>query len=162
MISFYELYESEILSATNLEAGSFICCKDSTNIYMVPTVGGAPVKMADTVIFITDTKRQEILAPINGKFYFCIDTGKFWVYYNEWVCINEDPITAFDIEPVIVPSSGSVTVTDSRIKAANTGIFVPDLSVADLISDITVTCSDGSAVIEGTTNYDIPGVLKIS
>ena len=39
-VDFYELYESEVLAATNLKAGAFICCKDSTNMYMVPTTGG--------------------------------------------------------------------------------------------------------------------------
>lgn len=90
MISFYELNESEVLSATGMEAGSFICCKDSTNIYMVPVTGSKPVKMADTVIFLTDSQRQNMLAPINGKFYYCTDTSKYWVYYNTWICINED------------------------------------------------------------------------
>lgn len=161
MITYYELNESEVISATGLEAGAFICCKDSTNIYMVPTTGGTPVKMAETTKFLQESERANILAPINGKKYFCYDTGKMWVYYNGWININPDIISEFDIENVILTSTGSVTVSDSRIKSVNTGVFIPDLSVSDLVSNISVTCANGSATITGTTSYDIVGVLKI-
>lgn len=161
-VQFYELNESEVLAATSMEAGSFICCKDSTNMYMVPTTGGTPVKMAETTRFLTETERANILAPINGKKYFCYDTGKMWIYYNQWICINETAQDEFDIENVILPSSGSVTVTDSRIKSTHTGTFTPDMSVADLVSGISVTCANGSATVTGTTSYDIPGTLKIN
>ena len=161
MITYYELNESEVISATGLEAGAFICCKDSTNIYMVPTTGGTPVKMAETTKFLTESERAAILAPINGKKYFCYDTGKMWIYYNDWININPNAVYELDIENVVLTSTGSVTILDSRIKSSNTGIFIPDLSVDDLVSDISVTCADGSATITGTTSYDIVGVLKI-
>ena len=161
-VDFYELYESEVLAATNLKAGAFICCKDSTNMYMVPTAGGKAVKMAETTKFLTETERANILAPINGKKYFCYDTGKMWIYYNDWICINPSTQVEFDIENVVLPSTGSVTISDSRITASSNGTFIPDLSVADLVSNISVTCAAGSATITGTTSYDITGTLKIN
>ena len=66
-ITFYELNESEVLSGSSFEPGSLICCKDSTNIYMTPTNGTIPVKMAETTQFMTESARANILAPINGK-----------------------------------------------------------------------------------------------
>ena len=161
-VDFYELYESEVIAATNLKPGAFICCKDSTNMYMVPTSGGKAVKMAETTKFLTDAERQNILAPINGKKYFCYDTGKMWIYYNDWICINPSVQSEFDIEYVVLSKTGSTTVTDSRITASSTGTFVPDLSVADLVSNLSVTCTNGSATITGTTSYDITGTLKIN
>jgi hypothetical protein len=84
-----------------------------------------------------------------------------WVYYNEWVCLNSDISTEFDIENVELPSSGTVSVSDSRIKTTSTCTFIPDLSVADLVSGITITAAAGSATITGTTSYTIPGTLKV-
>ena len=161
-VQFFELNESEVLASNSLEPGSFICCKDSTNMYMVPTVGGKAVKMAETTRFLTESERNNILAPINGKKYFCYDTGKMWVYFNAWICINPDAEKAeFDIENVVLTSSGSVTVSDSRISTSSSGTFIPDLSVNDLVTGISVTCNNGSAIVRGTTSYDIPGTLKI-
>ena len=31
-VNFYELNESQVIGNTKLAAGSFICCKDSTNV----------------------------------------------------------------------------------------------------------------------------------
>lgn len=161
-VAFYELNESAVVNATNFPAGALICCKDSTNIYMVPTAGAKPVKMSDTTIYSTEAVREALLAPINGKQYFCYDTGKMWIYYNKWVCLNPDIVSEFDIENVVLTSTGSVTVTDSRIKSTHNGTFIPDLSVADLVTGISVSCANGSATITGTTSYDIVGTLKIN
>ena len=161
MINFFELNESQVINNDNLTPGSFICCKDSTNIYMVPTTGGKPIKMSETTKFITESNRASILAPINGKMYFCYDTGKMWIYYNGWVCMNPDISTEFDIENVTVTSTGNVIISDDRIKTTSTGSFIPDPSVADLISNINVTCNNGSATVTGTTSYTVFGTLKI-
>ena len=152
-VNFYELNESQVIGNTKLAAGSFICCKDSTNVYMVPSTGGTPVKMADTVIFLTNTQRQNLLVPIDGKFYFCTDTKKYWAYYGDWVCLNPDTVSEFALEATI-PTTGSVTISDSRITANNTG-------VSDLVSGVTVTCAAGSATIRGTCSYPIMGTLRI-
>lgn len=159
-VNFYELNESQVIGNTKLAAGSFICCKDSTNVYMVPSTGGAPVKMADTVIFLTDTQRKNLLVPIDGKFYFCTDTKKYWAYYGDWVCLNADVASEFALEATI-PTTGTVTVSDSRITAKNTGVFIPDYSVSDLVSGVTVTCAAGKATIKGTCSYPIMGTLRI-
>lgn len=162
MVDFFELNESQVLANPNgLVPGSFICCKDSTNIYMVPTDGTNPVKMSETTKYMTETERANILAPVNGKKYFCYDTGRLWVYYNDWFCLNPSSKVEFDIEDVIVSNTGSATVSDSRITASSTGTFFPDMSVNDLISNIVVTCDNGSATITATCSYEIPGVLKI-
>ena len=161
-VDFYELYESEVLASTSLKAGAFICCKDSTNMYMVPTTGGKAVKMAETTKFLTEAERSNILAPINGKKYFCYDAGKMWIYYNNWICINPTVQFEFDIENVVLAKTGSVVVSDNRITTSSKGTFIPDMSVADLVSGISVTCTNGSATITGTTSYDIPGTLKIN
>lgn len=39
----------------------------------------------------TDQDRLSLLAPINGVFYFVIDTSIFWTYKNSWVQITSPP-----------------------------------------------------------------------
>lgn len=100
-----------------------------------------------------------------------IENKEVWEYMKTNNLINDDELYLiqednegayeFDIEPVSVPSTGSITVSDSRIKADMTGTFIPDLSVIDLISNISVTCAEGSATITATTSYEIPGVLRL-
>ena len=117
-------------------------------------------RMAEPILFITEAERQT-MTPMAEKVYFCTDTDKLWVYYDKWVCINEDAVDSFEID-MVLSKTGSTTVTNSRISANSVGAFVPDISVADLVSDIVVTFTDGSATVTGTTSYDIPGVLKIN
>lgn len=160
MVDFYELLESQVVGNTKLNPGSYICCKDSKNIYMVPTAGGVPVKMADTVIFLTESERDNLLVPMDGKFYFCTDTKKYWAYYGDWICINPTQSSEFTLEATI-PVTGSVDISDSRITASNLGVFIPDDSVSDLVDIVRVVCSDGKATITGSCEYPIMGILKI-
>lgn len=161
MVNFYELNESEV-STGSFDPGCIIFCKDSGNIYFTTTDGSAAkTKMSDTLKILTEAQRKSMLAPINGKMYFCYDTGKLWMYYNDWACLNATDENSFDIEQVIVPKTGSVTVSDNRITAGASAEFVPDASVADLITNIAVTTAAGSATITGTTSYDVSGTLKI-
>lgn len=117
-------------------------------------------RMAEPVLFITEAERQS-MTPQVEKIYYITDTEKLWVYYDEWVCINDDASLNYEIETMI-PASGSITITDSRISGSSLGTFVPDLSVIDLVDNITVTFTEGSATITADTSYDIPGTLKIS
>jgi hypothetical protein len=165
VIKHFELVDSEVQSASSSEklpAGGFICAPDTGNIYFVPDGTNKAIKMANDVMYLTDEDRLDLLAPIGKKLYYCTDTGKIWVYNTDWLCLNPTVHDAYDIEPVILDSTGTVTVTDNRITSKDTGVFVPDYSVADLVSNIKVTCADGSATITGTTKYQIPGTLKIA
>lgn len=39
----------------------------------------------------TDIQRQELLAPINGCFYFVIETAVLWSYQSAWIQITTSP-----------------------------------------------------------------------
>lgn len=160
--SFYNLNESEVINNSDIPAGAVIFCKDSTNIYMTPVTGGVPQKMSEVIISLTEEARQDILAPVNGKYYFCYDSGKLWTYYNAWFCLNA---AAFVIDEVVLDTQNGgklrAVVNDVKIRAGAVGTFVPDPSVRDLISNITVTCTNGTATIAATGSYPIFGKLKI-
>lgn len=168
MIDFYQLNESEVLNSNGkLPRGSFICCKDSSNIYIIPKLGndGTPVKLSDTIKILTEAQRKNLLTPINEKMYFCYDTGKMWVYYNDWFCLSIDD-NSFDIDQVVLPAptsgtTSTVVVSDSRIKTGATAEFVPDPVFIDLVSDISTTVAAGKVTITGTTSYAVQGTVKI-
>ena len=92
-------------------------------MYMVPTNGGTPIKMAETTLFVTNSAREAILAPVNGKKYFCYDTGKMWVYYNGWICLNPDPKLAYDA------SSGILALVDGSGNPIGEGIYIATASI---------------------------------
>lgn len=168
MINFYQLNESEVLNSNGkLPKGSFICCKDSSNIYVVPKEGAnsIPIKLSDTIKILTESQRKSLLTPINEKMYFCYDTGKMWVYYNDWFCLSIDN-NSFDIDQVVLPAptsgtTSTVEVSDSRIKAGATAEFVPDPVFIDLVSDISTTVAAGKVTVTGTTSYAVQGTVKI-
>ena len=168
MIDFYQLNESEVLNSNGkLPRGSFICCNDSSNIYIIPKLGndGTPVKLSDTIKILTEAQRKNLLTPINEKMYFCYDTGKMWVYYNDWFCLSIDD-NSFDIDQVVLPAptsgtTSTVVVSDSRIKAGATAEFVPDPVFIDLVSDISTTVAAGKVTVTGTTSYAVQGTVKI-
>ena len=39
----------------------------------------------------TDAERTSIEAPVNGLFYFVIETAVLWRYYNEWIQVTTPP-----------------------------------------------------------------------
>lgn len=39
----------------------------------------------------TDLDRENLSDPVNGKFYFIIETAVLWRYYNEWIQITSKP-----------------------------------------------------------------------
>lgn len=159
--TFYNLNESAVIGATNIPEGAVIFCNDSTNIYMVPIGGTTPQKMSEVIISLTESARSLILAPVNGKYYFCYDTGKLWTYYNAWFCLNAAAFTVDNVE--LTSSNGTLSgvVNDAKITAGQVGVFIPDPSIMDLASNLTVTCTNGRATISGTGNYPIFGKLKI-
>ena len=171
MIQFYELYESEVLNS-KLEPGALICCKDSANIYMVPTdpaAGTAPVKMGDTVKFLTEEQRLDMLAPINGKLYFTYNTGRLWIYFNDWKCLNRDAGlegAQFSYEHITVTPGSSITINATNAKNTSSAEFVPDLSVIDLINldNVQLICSEGLVTVKGasTMSYPITGRVLLT
>ena len=39
----------------------------------------------------TDTERTSMESPVNGLFYFVIETAVLWRYYNEWIQVTTPP-----------------------------------------------------------------------
>lgn len=39
----------------------------------------------------TEQERQNLDEPVNGKYYFIIETAVLWRYFNEWIPITKEP-----------------------------------------------------------------------
>lgn len=39
----------------------------------------------------TEQERQNLSDPVNGKYYFIIETAVFWRYSNEWIQLTKEP-----------------------------------------------------------------------
>lgn len=159
MIKHYDLTESDV-SAKPYEAEALYYCTDSKNIYFDSPTEGERIKMSsDTIILSTETERKNMLAPIADKIYIVLNSACMYIYSGgSWIALNQ---TEFEISNVEV-SSGSATVNDSRILAGHTAKFIPDPSIADLVTSSSVTCAAGSAsVTVAPTTYKFFGRLLV-
>lgn len=159
MITFYNITESE-LATKAFEAEALYYCSDTLNVYLDSPVELTRKRMStDTIILADETARNNILAPLPYKIYCVLSTGSLYIYTDsQW---NRLGASQFDIHNVVV-ENGSLTVADDRITEVDTAAFYPDLSVVDLASNITATCSKGSVTVKLSSNYPIPGIIKIN
>ena len=159
MITYYDITEDE-LSKKPFEAEALYCCTDSQNIYLDSLNEKVRKRMSsDIIVLATESNRTSILAPIPNKLYCVVSTGTMWMYTNTWNKIGGAESITY--ENVVVESSKSTIISDDKIKANSVAYFYPDASVADLATDITVNCANGSATISLTSNYDVFGTLVV-
>ena len=155
-----------VLKNTPYKAGTLYYCYDTGNVYFDSVADGNRIKISsDMIIVSSETERLNILAPVPGKIYCVLKSGRIYIS-NEgsWIRLGK---TNFEITDVVVKDDGSSTGTkqlvieNSEIHADNTAKFVPDLSVADLATNITATCAEGSVTVVLTSSYEIPGRIII-
>ena len=159
MIKHYDLTESDV-SAKPYEAEALYYCTDSKNIYFDSPTEGERIKMSsDTIILNTETERKNMLAPIADKIYIVLNSACMYIYSGgKWIALNQ---TEFEVSNIQV-SAGSATINDARILAGHTAQFIPDPSIADLITSNTVTCVDGKATVTvRPTTYKFFGRLIV-
>lgn len=159
MIKHYDLTESDV-SAKPYEAEALYYCTDSKNIYFDSPTEGERIKMSsDTIILNTEAERKSMLAPIADKIYIVLNSACMYIYSGgKWLALNQ---TEFEISNVQV-SAGSAIVNDSRILAGHTAKFIPDPSIADLITSNSVTCAAGKATVTiRPTTYKFFGRLLV-
>lgn len=159
MIKFYNITESE-LNSKQFESESLYYCYDTLNIYLDSPVDNKRLRMStDTIVLATETDRNNILAPLPYKIYCVLSTGSLYIYTNGgW---NRLGGSQFIIKNVLV-ENGTVTLKDDRITDIDKAVFYPDLSVVDLATNVTATCSKGTVTVTLTSNYPILGTVMIN
>ncbi len=160
MIKHYDIYESELKNKP-FEAEALYYCTDSLNVYLDSPGENKRIKVSssDVILLSTEADRTSMLVPLKGKIYAVLASGRLYIYDTDWITLGS---TAFEIPgPLVVESGTPLTVTDSRVKSTNSATFIPDLSVADLVSANSCTCTDGKVTVTLTADYPITGRLII-
>ena len=159
MVQYFDITENA-LKQKAFEAEAIYFCVDSGNVYLDSIAEKQRIKMASEIIFLaTETSKDDILAPLPNKIYCVLESGKMYINpAGTWIPVGGT--SQIEFNNVFVEDK-TLSVTDVRIKPINTGEFIPDSSVADLVTSISVVCADGSATITLVSDYPIPGRLII-
>ena len=96
----------------------------------------------EIVTFENDQERIDLLAPINGCFYFVIDTAILWFYQDEWVQITTSPqeVIFFGTK---IPELGKANILYVDRTSGSEGIKIwdEDLGKYIIIADRTYSMS---------------------
>lgn len=77
------------LSELPVKDGQLIFVQDKSMIAF--DYGGKRVPYRQIEEISTESARTSMLAPVNGHYYFVVETGVMWTYRNGWVQITSTP-----------------------------------------------------------------------
>ncbi len=77
------------LSDLSIKNGQLIFVQDSQKIAL--DFNGKRVFYNQIVILKTEQERQELLAPVEGLFYFVLGTAVLWTYSTDWIQVTNSP-----------------------------------------------------------------------
>lgn len=77
------------LSDLPIKNGQLIFVQDSQKIAL--DFNGKRVFYNQIVILKTEQERQELLAPVEGLFYFVLGTAVLWTYSTDWIQVTNSP-----------------------------------------------------------------------
>lgn len=72
-----------------IKDGQIIFVKDKKKVAL--DLNGKRTFYNEIVTFEEDQERQDLLAPINGCFYFVIKTAVLWFYQDKWIQVTSTP-----------------------------------------------------------------------
>ena len=73
----------------SIKDGQLIFVKDKKKIAL--DLGGKRTFYNDIEVFESDKDRQDLLAPVNGCFYFVVKTAVLWFYQDKWIQVTTPP-----------------------------------------------------------------------
>ena len=77
------------LSDLEVKDGQLIFVQDKNTIAL--DFGGKRRLYKQIEELSTEDARLSMLAPVNGQYYFVVETGVLWTYQNDWVRITTTP-----------------------------------------------------------------------
>lgn len=161
IIQYYDLPDAKIAERP-FNAGALYVANDTGKMYFDSVDANTRVDVANDVMPVaTEAARTALLAPIPGRLYCVLESGCIYLYVDgAWNKLGNRPQIHF--ENIVITKGTSLVLEDSKILATDTAVFVPDLSVADLVTASTCTCAAGKVTITVTANYDIPGRVIVN
>lgn len=88
----------------------------------------------------TDEQRQSLLAPVNGIFYFVVNTAVLWTYQQKWIQITTPPKEVLIIGSQF-PQLGTENTLYINTEDKSISIWDAKSSTYDVIADKTQTIS---------------------
>ena len=73
----------------NIKNGQLLFIHDAGRIAM--DFNGKRTFYNQVVELETEQERIDLVDAVNGKYYFIIETGVFWRYFNEWIQLTTKP-----------------------------------------------------------------------
>ena len=93
------------LSELPVKDGQLIFVQDKSTIAL--DFGGKRVLYKQIEEISTEASRVSMLAPVNGHYYFVVETGVMWTYRDGWVQITSTPSEIKDYADSIADSAAS-------------------------------------------------------
>ena len=154
MIYLFDFYQSQVDSIP-YKLGNIIFTKDTCNVYYDSEEGR--INLKDNIRFIAkESERVSMFAPLPNKLYCVLDSGKLYIYNNEWIKIGNNSFEIIPNEMLSVDGwvDNTYTVSNELIKYFHTVKMIPDLSVEDIFinAGLNITdIKDGSFIITATS-----------
>ena len=161
LVQYFDLPEAAIASQP-FTAGALYVANDTGRIFFDSINVNARIDVANSILLITtESARSALLAPISGKLYCVLESGRMYLYADgTWYAFGTRPQIHF--ENIVVEKNTPLVLSDSRIIASDNAVFIPDLSVADLVTGSSCTCAAGSVTVNITADYNIIGRVIVN
>ena len=160
-ISNFRICLSNEVDTKPIVNGSYLFSTDNTTLYF--DENDNRVLLSIDIEFIgNEYDRLNIINPESNKLYIVFNSGKVYIYNEDWRCLNKTT-EYFSIHNVSLEENQVTNISDSRIKGTDTAVFIPYPEIIDLaINDITCTCSDGYVSVQNDNSYVLNGVIEVT
>ena len=127
------------VSDISIKNGQLIFVQDKHRIAL--DFNGKRTFYNDITTIDTDEERQNILAPINGCFYFVINTAILWFYNDKWTQVTTSPQEVLFIG-VELPNLGSENKLYVNTFGKNISIWDIEEKKYEIVADATEEISE--------------------
>lgn len=163
MLKLYDITKAD-LNSKPFTAGAFYVCGDTGELFLDSERDNARIPIASDILFLTtEANRLNLLAPVPNKIYCILESSKLYISDGvNWSCLSGGDSQKHISNIVVDHSTNTFEYVDSSITKDTKAIFIPDLSITDLVSNVSVSCTTGKATITLESDYDIIGELIIN
>ena len=129
------------LSDLSIKDGQLIFVQDKSTIAL--DFGGKRLFYKQVEDVATEEARTSMLAPVNGHYYFVVETSVLWAYRNSWVQITMPPKDIKDYADSIAVAAAADATSKANTALENAKAYADNLSKR-------ITCTideDGIAVV---------------
>ena len=113
------------LSELPVKDGQLIFVQDKSTIAF--DYGGKRVLYRQIEEISTESARTSMLAPVNGHYYFVVDTGVMWTYRNGWVQITSAPNEIKDYADSIADSASADATSKANAALDEAKVYADEI-----------------------------------